>query len=135
MAYAEKFVGFWLAYLLPTLVFCLCPFVLFFGRNSYITSPPTGSVFGTALRLWRYAARGRWSANPLRAFRNLTAADFWENAKPSAVVAREGSKPAWMKFDDAWVEEVRRGFKACAVFVFFPIYCKALLALGCVSAC
>ena len=27
-----------------------------------------------------------------------------------------------MTFDDAWVDEVRRGFKACTVFVWTPIF-------------
>lgn len=27
-----------------------------------------------------------------------------------------------MTFDDAWVDEVRRGFKACSVFVWIPLY-------------
>ncbi len=27
-----------------------------------------------------------------------------------------------MTFDDAWVDEVRRGFKACTVFVWYPIF-------------
>lgn len=27
-----------------------------------------------------------------------------------------------MIFDDQWVDEVRRGFKACGVFVWFPLY-------------
>lgn len=27
-----------------------------------------------------------------------------------------------MTFDDAWVDEVRRGFAACAVFCYFPLY-------------
>ena len=49
---------------------------------------------------------------------NLRAADFWENAKPSRVV----DKPDWMTFDDLWVDEVRRGFKACTVFLWYPIY-------------
>lgn len=33
-------------------------------------------------------------------------------------------RPEWMNFDDEWVEEVRRGFLACKVFCWFPIYCK-----------
>lgn len=119
MVYAEKFVGFWLAYTLPTVVFLLSPLVLWYGRDKYRTSPPTGSVLVTALRVWRYAMRGRWSWNPIRTIRNFTADDFWESAKPSKVV---GDKPAWMRFDDNWVEEVRRGFKACSVFLWFPIY-------------
>ncbi|KAL9931583.1 hypothetical protein V8E36_009580 [Tilletia maclaganii] len=122
MPFAEKHVGYWLAYLLPTVVFALCPFVLYFGRNLYHTVPPQGSVLGASLRLLWFASKGRWSANPIRTYRQLTAADFWTNALPSKQVAATGTKPGWMSFDDAWVYEVRRGFKACAVFGLYPLY-------------
>ncbi|KAF9261642.1 PTR2-domain-containing protein [Marasmius fiardii PR-910] len=118
MTYAEKYVGFWLSFTLPTFVFILCPAILFFGRRRYIRSPPTGSVLGTALRLWRFAAKGRWSLNPVRTWKNMTSDDFWENAKPS----RQQQIPRWMTFDDAWVDEVRRGLKACAVFTWYPVF-------------
>lgn len=119
MTYSEKFVGFYLAFTLPTIVFLLCPIVLWLGRNRYRRSPPTGSVLATSLRLFGYAARGRWSLNPYRTYKNMTQDDFWENAKPSNI---KGQKPAWMTFDDKWVDEVRRGLKACSVFLWFPIY-------------
>ncbi|KAJ6546212.1 peptide transporter PTR2A [Mycena vulgaris] len=120
MSYAEKYVGFWLAYTLPTVIFLLCPVILIMGRKRYIRSPPTGSVLATFLHLFRFAAKGRWSLNPLRTYRNLTAPDFWEAAKPSRV--RPAARPAWMSFDDQWVDEVQRGLKACAVFAYFPVY-------------
>ncbi|KAF7760084.1 hypothetical protein Agabi119p4_10760 [Agaricus bisporus var. burnettii] len=120
MTYAEKFVGFYLAFTLPTVVFLLCPFVLYFGRHRYNRTPPTGSVFSTALRLWKLAARGRWSLNPMQTFRNMRADDFWENVKPSNIKVED--RPKWMNFDDLWVDEVRRGFKACAVFLWIPLY-------------
>ncbi|KAG6373326.1 POT family-domain-containing protein [Boletus reticuloceps] len=119
MVYAEKFVGYWLAFMLPTIVFFISPLFLWWGHGRYRVSPPTGSVLGTAFRVWRYALRGRWSWNPVRCIRQLTANDFWESAKPSKVV---GEKPEWMKFDDNWVDEIRRGFKACSVFAWYPIY-------------
>lgn len=145
--------GFWLAYTLPTIIFLLCPIVLFIGRNRYVRTPPTGSVFVTAVRLWRYASKGRWvvfyvsycsslvklnafrcrwSLNPVRAWRQLTADDFWENAKPSRVVARSGEegKPKWMVFDDQWVDEVRRGLKACGVFCWIPLWCELVFLLS-----
>ncbi|KAH8114891.1 PTR2-domain-containing protein [Phellopilus nigrolimitatus] len=125
MTYSEKYVGFWLAFLLPTVVFLSAPLVLFLGRNRYVRSPPAGSVLSSALRIWRFAARKRWSLNPVRTVRNLKAAAFWEDAKPSRVdreLALAGGRPAWMTWDDQWVDEVRRGFKACAVFVWFPLY-------------
>lgn len=121
---AIQYVGFWLAYTLPTVVFLLCPIVLLVGRNRYAQSLPTGSVLGTALRLFRYAARGKWSWNPVRTYKNLTQTGFWDNAKPSKQPVEK--RPAWMTFDDVWVDEVKRGLKACAVFCFFPIWCKRL---------
>ncbi|KAI0330301.1 oligopeptide transporter [Cubamyces sp. BRFM 1775] len=120
MAYSEKYVGFWLAYTLPTIVFMICPFVLYFGRNMYVTSPPQGSVLSKSLRIWRQAAKGRWSWNPRQFWRNMTAEDFWESAKPSNFKGE--NRPRWMTFDDVWVDEVKRGFKACSVFMWFPIY-------------
>jgi POT family proton-dependent oligopeptide transporter len=47
---------------------------------------------------------------------------FWERVKPSAIRARGETLPTWMTFDDAWVDEVRRGLVACKVFVWFPLY-------------
>jgi POT family proton-dependent oligopeptide transporter len=118
MTYAEKFVGFYMAYTLPTVVFLLCPIVLLIGRKRYIRTPPTGSVLATALHLFTFAARGKWSLNPIKTYRNLTAPDFWDAAKPS----RQANPPVWMNFDDQWVDEVKRGLKACGVFLWFPIY-------------
>lgn len=124
MTYAEKFVGYWLSFLLPTVLFCLCPFVLWYGHKRYTTSPPQGSVFGTAIRIIRQSMKGRWSWNPVTFFRNITAPDFWDSAKPSNL--RGEARPHWMTFDDQWVDEVSRGFRACIVFLWFPIYCEFL---------
>jgi POT family proton-dependent oligopeptide transporter len=44
---------------------------------------------------------------------------FWDDVKPSNMESR----PAWMTFDDEWVDEVRRGLLACKVFLWYPIYC------------
>ncbi|KAL8712635.1 MAG: hypothetical protein Q9220_003166 [cf. Caloplaca sp. 1 TL-2023] len=119
MVYAEKYVGFWLSFLLPTCLFMVCPSIMFLMRNRYAKRPPTGSVLAKALKLWGFAMRGRWSLNPIRTVQNMRSDDFWESAKPS----RQGSnKPEWMTFDDIWVDEVRRGLKACTVFLWIPIY-------------
>ena len=119
MPYAEKYVGFWLAYLLPTIVFLICVPILYFARNNYVKTPPSGSVLSNALKLLALANKGRFSWNPAQYIRNVSGSDFWDNVKPSKLGA---SKPVWMTFDDQWVEEVRRGFKACYVFLLFPFY-------------
>ncbi|KAK0563784.1 hypothetical protein OC861_004630 [Tilletia horrida] len=108
MPFAEKHVGYWLAYLIPTVVFALCPFILVGGRKLYRSVPPQGSVLAEAMRLWWFCAKPRFSWNPIRAWTQLTADDFWTSGLPS----RQARKPAWMTFNDAWVYEVRRGFKA-----------------------
>ena len=87
----------------------------------YITSPPQGSVLSSALRILRQAMKGRWSLNPLQTVKNMRAPDFWESAKPSNFKGE--TRPKWMTFDDRWVDEVSRGFKACSVFAWYPIYC------------
>ncbi|KAJ7662520.1 POT family-domain-containing protein [Mycena polygramma] len=120
MAYSEKYVGFWLAYTLPTIVFMFCPLVLIAGRNRYIRSPPTGSVLALFLHAFGFAAKGKWSLNPVRTYRNFTAADFWDGTRPSMVAPE--ARPSWMTFDDVWVDEVQRGLKACWVFLWYPIY-------------
>lgn len=66
MVYAERYVGFWLSYLLPTVMFLWCPLVLFLCRNKYHFVKPTGSVYLQAFRLWKLAMKGRWSLNPAR---------------------------------------------------------------------
>ncbi|KAG7531982.1 hypothetical protein FFLO_03989 [Filobasidium floriforme] len=115
MVYAEKYVGFWLSYLLPTIVFLICPAILIFGKKYYVLRPPAGSVYPSAFRVIRAANKGTFSLNPKKMFgpRN------WDNAKPSM---QAGGVPGWMNFDDEWVDEVKRALSACKVFLFYPVY-------------
>jgi proton-dependent oligopeptide transporter, POT family len=120
MVYAEKYVGFWLSFLLPTVMFIWCPVVLILCKKKYVLTPPTGNVFAKFVKLWSYALKGKWSISPAKLYKNMSAPDFWERVKPSKIPVDE--RPSWMTFDDAWVEEVRRGLKACAVFLYLPLY-------------
>lgn len=120
MAYAEKYVGFWLAYLLPTIMFLTTPFIMIWGRKRYRQSPPQGSVVSKAARVFIFVLKDRWHWNPVKFWKRTHDGTLWEAAKPSNIAP--GSRPAWMTFDDAWVDEVRRGFAACAVFCYYPLY-------------
>ena len=104
MVYCEYYVGFWLSYLLPTAMLCLCPAVMLWGRKRYTRIPPQGSVLGKSFKLFMLANKGRWSLNPVATYKMLHDGTFWENVKPSKfdVITR----PVWMTFDDNWVEEV-----------------------------
>ncbi|BCS21429.1 putative MFS peptide transporter [Aspergillus puulaauensis] len=125
MVYAERGVGFWLSFLLPTLMFCLAPLVLFLCRKKYHLVPPTGSVYTQAYRLIREGIRNHWSVKttkvagiPFKTFKK-NGTDFWNTVKPSAL---GDNRPNWMTFDDEWVDEVARGLKACRVFLWYPLY-------------
>ncbi|KAL2162609.1 hypothetical protein VTH06DRAFT_6445 [Thermothelomyces fergusii] len=120
MVYCEHYVGFWLSFTLPTILLCLCPLVLLWGRRRYKRVPPQGSVLGRAFRLFVLANKGRWSINPVKTYRRLHDGTFWENVKPSRF--DPATKPKWMDFNDAWVDEVRRGFNACGVFLWYPLF-------------
>jgi POT family proton-dependent oligopeptide transporter len=121
MVYVEKYVGFWLAFLMPTILFCCCPVVLWFCRGKYHLSPPTGSVLIRAVKLLKLATKGKWSANPAQTRKNFKSERFWEDVKPSHLGS---AKPGWMQFDDAWVDQVARGLRACSCFTWIPLYCK-----------
>ncbi|EKV11604.1 MFS peptide transporter, putative [Penicillium digitatum] len=118
MVYAERYVGFWLSYLLPTAMFCLCPAVLLLCRKHYILTPPSGSIYPKAFKVSMLAMKGHWTLNPVRWFKS-SSTDIWAAVKPSQLGV---NKPVWMDFDDAWVDEVRRGLLACRVFLWYPLY-------------
>jgi POT family proton-dependent oligopeptide transporter len=120
MVYSEKYVGFWLAYLLPTIMMCTTPLVMWYGKNKYKRSPPQGSVLGKAMRIFLRANKGRWTLNPVSTYKRLHDGTFWEDVKPSNIPVEQ--RPKWMTFDDQWVDEVRRGFAACSVFCWYPLY-------------
>jgi proton-dependent oligopeptide transporter, POT family len=120
MTYAALYVGYYLAFLLPTVLFLIAPLVLVVFKKHYRLKPPQGSVFGPAMKLLFLATKGRWSINPVKTVKNMRSANFWESVKPSNI--EPSRRPKWMTFDDQWVDEVRRGFKACTVFLWLPLY-------------
>jgi len=94
--------------------------VMWYGRDKYIRYPPTGSVFGKAMHIFILANKGRWSLNPVATYHHLYDGTFWESVKPSNIELSK--RPSWMTFDDQWVDEVARGFAACSVFCWYPLY-------------
>ena len=120
MAYAALYIGYWLAFMLPTVMFLACPVVLIVCKKYYRLTPPQGSLLGPAIKLLLRATKGKWSLNPVTTYKNMNNGRFWEDVKPSNMPA--ASRPKWMTFDDAWVDEVRRGFMACTVFLWYPLY-------------
>ncbi|KAM3587214.1 peptide transporter ptr2 [Umbelopsis sp. WA50703] len=103
----EKNIGFWAAYLLPTAMFIPALLVVVLGRKRYIENPPRGSIFIEVGRVTRLSWKVKGGLDA---------------CKPSRL---EVENPELMKnvtWDDVFVDELKRTFKACVVFCWYPIW-------------
>ncbi|KAL6245319.1 peptide transporter ptr2 [Rhinocladiella similis] len=106
----ERHVGFWLAYLVPLLVF-LVVLAIFVGFNNKIRkATPQGSPILDATRALIIGFKER----------------SFDNAKPSSLQARERHHRYKFareeRYTDLYVEQVKNGLLACKYFLLFPFY-------------
>ncbi|KAF1835036.1 peptide transporter-like protein PTR2 [Decorospora gaudefroyi] len=101
----ELHVGFWSAYLLPLVMFCVGYAVLVSGKKRYIIKPPQGGVISNCFRALYIAARNGG---------NL------DKAKASA--QGHGRRKSSITWDDKFIDELKTALLACKVFLFFPVY-------------
>ncbi|KAJ8123187.1 hypothetical protein ONZ43_g803 [Nemania bipapillata] len=111
-AYAEKYVGWWLAFLLPLLLYIPLPFLLWFLYKRLILHPPGGSDLVNVFRVLGVVIRRG-------GLKRIGRKGFWDLALPSEIEkAGLDIKTHW---NDAFVDDVRRTFQATGIFSFFPI--------------
>lgn len=110
-AYAEKYVGWTLAFGLPLAIWVFLPAVLFWVKPRLVIHPPGGSDLGRCCKVVGMCLKNGW--------KKIGRHGFWEAAKPS-VIAASGSAVT-VPWNDDFVEDVRRTFQACGMFCFFPI--------------
>lgn len=108
--YAEKDVGYWLAFLITGIIYFLLPILLFVMYKRTKKVPPSGSELTGAFKIIGTALKN----SKFRFWRK----DFWDSAKPS-VLAERGITVGW---NDKLVDDVARTVDACHIFFFFPIY-------------
>lgn len=115
--YSEKYVGYWLAFLTPGIIYFLLPVLLWYLNNKLIKYPPDGSALTKVWKIVTIAFKYN-KGNPF-------AKGFWDAAKPSELRDRGvhtfmGKEISWTNKD---VEDVKRTMMACMIFLYFPI-CK-----------
>jgi proton-dependent oligopeptide transporter, POT family len=121
MSYAALYVGYWLAFLLPTLMFLLCPIVLWANKSNYRLTPPQGSILAPALHVMSFVIRPHLSWNLWTTVSKLRhTPHLWEAVKPSRIP--QAKRPKWMTFDDKFVADLRQGLRACSVLAWMPLY-------------
>ena len=102
----EQRFGFSAAFVIPLFAFFLGFGILLTTKKNYVTQEPQGSSIPNAFKvLWM---------GTLHNF-NL------EAAKPS-YQAMHGNPKSTVRWDDVFVDEVRRALVACRAFAFFPFY-------------
>ncbi|KAK5130759.1 hypothetical protein LTR08_001704 [Meristemomyces frigidus] len=123
-SFAEKLVGFWLAYLLPGIVYLLCPLCMVWAKPRITMYPPGGSSVADGAKVVSlvYKDAKRLKAND----------ENWEAVKPTNMVANgkydaiaAGHKPGWISWDDEFVDELKTTLKAFSVFAIMPIWYMA----------
>ncbi|KAJ6606181.1 PTR2-domain-containing protein [Mycena vulgaris] len=117
--YAEKRIGFWLAFLIPGILYILMPIALVIVYPKLVRVPPQGSVVLDAFKVFRTLfTRARFK-------RMMKGGDNWNVAKPTNINASGGIKnksPGWVSWDDDFVDELKRTISACKLFLFLPIF-------------
>ncbi|KAG6919236.1 hypothetical protein DXG01_008032 [Tephrocybe rancida] len=85
-------------------------------RKALIKLPPRGSVVADSFRVGQVLISRAGVKTALKG-----GDDFWNSAKPSRIEADgglKGKEARWIKWDDDFVDEIRRTFKA----IFLPIF-------------
>lgn len=108
--YAEKYRGFWVAFLMPGIIYFLLPILLLWMNKRLVKKPVVGSelvqffkIIGAAIK----QNKGKlWGKN------------FWAAARPSSL-AQKGITVSW---SDKNVMDVYRTLVACQIFLYFPLW-------------
>ncbi|KAL2418199.1 MFS-type transporter ucsM [Exophiala dermatitidis] len=109
--YAEKYVGFWLAFLLAGTIYFLLPILLAVMYKRTYKAPPSGSSdLSRAFRIIGLALK----RSKLKFWRK----DFWDQAKPT-VLAQHGINVDWT---DEIVDDIRRTIEVCEILFYMPIW-------------
>jgi dipeptide/tripeptide permease len=113
-AYTEKYVGWWLSFLLPLLLYLPLLPLLWWLKPRLVLYPPGGSDLGNVFRILGICFR---RGGLKKMFKKN--GGFFEAAKPS-VIAQSGHHID-VPWNDEFVVDVRRTFQATGIFCFFPL--------------
>ncbi|KAK4179549.1 hypothetical protein QBC36DRAFT_362042 [Triangularia setosa] len=111
--YLAKLVGYWAAYLIPTILYLMLPPLLWYLNKRLIKQRAGGSDLGNVFKVLGDCLRHG-------GIRSIGRSGFWEQGKPSVRLAAGTTKQ--YEYDDQFVDDVRRTFQACGIFAFTPIY-------------
>ncbi|KAI0885397.1 uncharacterized protein GGS22DRAFT_200281 [Annulohypoxylon maeteangense] len=100
----EKYVGFWLAYLVPCCCMWLVLIPILLGRNHFVRASPTSNIMPDVATALRYGVAGGFRMDA---------------AKPDAQLQHHNRQVPWA---DSFVEDIKRSLLTCRVLLLFPIH-------------
>lgn len=110
VTYIEKYHSFWLAFLVPGLVYILLPILLAVMYKRTIKKPPKGSD------LTRFA---KITVAALKASKgNILSKNLWHNVAPSTLAERD----IRVGYSAKDVDDARRTWEAVTIFLYIPIW-------------
>lgn len=114
--FAEKKVGYWLAFLVPGIIYLPIPLLLISFRNRLAKKPPNGSELNKFFKIILVSIK--------RNRAKFWVKDFWDAAKPSVLGAQSVTTIHGRPIDwnDKLVDDVQRTISACQIFLLFPLY-------------
>ncbi|KAI1393057.1 POT family-domain-containing protein [Hypoxylon trugodes] len=99
----EKYVGFWVAYLIPCCCMWLALIPILLGRNHFVRTSPTSNVMPEVVTALRYGISGGFRMDA---------------AKPDAQL-QYGHQVSW---NDSFIDDIKRSLLTCRVLLLFPIH-------------
>ncbi|ORY08312.1 PTR2-domain-containing protein [Basidiobolus meristosporus CBS 931.73] len=114
----ESHIGFWLAYLVPTVMFAMAISVFYLGRGRYVKVPPSReSTLLKAIKCFTYS-RKRYSKAKVKPASILDAGlSTYEEASPET-----DSELASRTWDDQFITDLKQCLMACKIYIPITIY-------------
>ncbi|KAJ5941828.1 Proton-dependent oligopeptide transporter family [Penicillium verrucosum] len=100
----ERYVGFWLAYLVPCCAMWLVLIPILLGHKHFVRHSPTSNIMPQICAALRYGITGGFKMDA---------------AKPDAQLYQHGRQVPWA---DSFIEEIKRSLLTCRVLILFPIH-------------
>ncbi|PIG79386.1 oligopeptide transporter [Aspergillus arachidicola] len=100
----ERYVGYWVSYLVPLSIMALSVVPLLVWRHALVQRPPSGSVLPQASRTMVY---------------DICEGFQMDEARPEKQQEKHHRQVPWT---DTFIDELKSGLLACRVFLLFPIH-------------
>lgn len=111
-SYSARYVGWWLAFLLPLILYLPLPLLLIWLKPRLVLHKPGGSDLPNVFRVVKHCLA---NGGIFRIGRK----GWWDNARPS--VRAEKGLSAETHYSDQFVGDVQRTMQATGMFCFFPV--------------